>query len=93
MRIMKTVVLYRPNSEHGRLVEEFVHEYRARQISAPLEMLNIDERDGAAMARLYDVVRYPAIMVLRDDGSQVAAWQGDSLPLLDEVAGYARGGA
>jgi hypothetical protein len=41
------------------------------------------------MASLYDVVQYPSIMVVRDDGGIVRAWQGDVLPLMNEVASYA----
>ena len=42
-----------------------------------------------AMASLYDIVQYPAIMVVRPDGGIVRAWQGDVLPLMSEVASYA----
>jgi hypothetical protein len=42
------------------------------------------------MATLYDIVRYPAIMVLRSDGAMQKAWEGIELPLIDEVQSYAR---
>lgn len=87
---MKVLVLYRPNSEHGRLVEEFIHDFQSRHQSERLEVLNIDTRDGSAMASLYDVMQYPAILVLQTDGYLQKAWQGERLPLMDEVASYAR---
>ena len=86
---MKVVVLYRPNSEHGRTVEEFVHEFQRRYAGERIEVLNVDTRDGMAMASLYDIMRYPAIMVLRDDGYMSQLWEGDALPLIDEIFGYA----
>jgi hypothetical protein len=86
---MKVLVLYRPNSEHGRLVEEFIHEFQARS-SSQLEVLSVDTREGSATATLYDIVQYPAIMIVQADGGVQKIWQGDSLPLLDEVAAYAR---
>lgn len=86
---MKVLVLYRPNSEHGRIVEEFIRDYQRAGHSGRIEALNIDTRDGSAMAALYDVVQYPSIMVTRDDGSIVRAWQGDPLPLQNEIASYA----
>lgn len=52
-------------------------------------MLNVDSRDGSATASLYDVMQQPAILALRDDGSVLNIWQGDMLPLMDEVAAYA----
>ena len=87
---MKTVIIYRPNSEHSRDVENFIHEYSRRNADAKLEILNIDGRDGSAMASLYDITSYPAILTLQDDGSATMVWQGETLPLLDEVAGYVR---
>jgi hypothetical protein len=87
---MKVLVLYRPNSEHGRLVEEFIHDFQSRHQDERLEIMNIDSRDGAATASLYDVLQYPAILVLQNDGYLQKSWIGDSMPLIDEVAGYAR---
>ena len=83
------LVLYRPNSEHGRVVEDFIHDYQARQHIGKLEVISIDTREGMAMASLYDIVQYPAIMVLRMDGGIVRVWQGETLPLMNEVASYA----
>jgi len=85
---MKIVVLYRPDSEHARLVEEFIHDYQRRHEGSKLEILNIDSRDGIATASLYDVMQYPTILALRDDGSVLRSWEGETLPLMDEVASY-----
>lgn len=87
---MKTVIIYRPDSDHGRAVEEFIHDYNREYADVRLEPLNIDSRDGSATASLYDITSYPAIMVLRDDGGVSMVWQGSQLPLLDEVASYLR---
>jgi hypothetical protein len=86
---MKVLVLYRPNSEHGRLVEDFIHDFQSRHGDEHLEVLNIDTRDGSATASLYDVMRYPAILVLQTDGYLQKAWEGDQLPMMDEVVSYA----
>ncbi len=87
---MRVLILYRPNSEHGRMIEEFIQDYQSRHRSDHLEVLNIDTREGSATATLYDVMQYPAILVLQTDGYVHKIWQGDSLPRLDEVASYAR---
>lgn len=86
---MKVLVLYRPNSEHGRSVEDFIRDYQSRHGSHHFEVLNIDSRDGSATATLYDVVQYPAILVLQDDGYVQKMWEGGHLPLMDDVAAYA----
>ena len=88
---MKVLILYRPNSEHERVIEDFIREYQQRHHSDRLEVLSLDTREGSATATLYDVVQYPAILVLQTDGYVQKIWQGGSLPLMDEVASYARG--
>jgi len=85
---MKVLILYRPNSEHGRLIEEFIHEYQNRNQTDHLEVLSLDTREGSATAALYDVMQYPAILVVQTDGYVQKIWQGDSLPRMDEVASY-----
>ncbi len=86
---MRLLILYRPNSEHSSQVEEFAHDFqRQRDIGKKLELLSLSTRDGAATASLYDIMSYPAILALADDGSVLNAWEGDKLPMMDEVAGY-----
>lgn len=38
----------------------------------------------------YDIVEYPTILALSDDGSLLHQWRGRPLPLIDEVANYSR---
>jgi hypothetical protein len=86
---MRLLILYRPNSEHGRIIEEFIHNYENRYHNSGLEVQDIDSREGIATATLYDVMDYPAILALQTDGAVQKVWQGSELPLLDEVASYA----
>ena len=86
---MKVLILYRPNSEHGRRIEEFIREYQSRHHPDRLEVLNIDTREGSATATLYDIMQYPAILILQTDGYAQKVWQGDELPMMDEIASYA----
>ena len=87
---MKVLVLYRPNSEHGRLIEDFIRNFQSQNDARSLEVLNVDSRDGNAMASLYDIMSYPAILILQTDGYLEKSWEGDSLPLVDEVVAYVR---
>lgn len=84
---MKVSVLYRPNSEQARSVEEFMHEFK-RLHNQDVSVLNLDTRDGAAMASLYDIMQAPAVFVTQDDGRLVQVWSGTPLPLMNEVAAY-----
>lgn len=88
---VKLLILYRPNSEHETEILSFVRDFQHRyEVGKRIELISINTRDGAATANLYDVVAYPAILVLANDGSLVNFWQGSPLPLMDEVAGFAR---
>lgn len=84
---MKTIVLYHPKSEHGRRVEEYARDF-GRRDSHAIELLSLETREGATTASLYDIVRYPAILVVDESGHLHKDWQGSELPLMDEVAGY-----
>ncbi len=87
---MKVLVLYRPASEYARMVEEFIHNFQNRHSDGKLEVVDYDSRDGNATASLYDIMTHPAILVMQEDGSLQKSWIGEQLPLIDEVAAYAR---
>jgi len=89
-RRVKLLILYRPDSEHATAIEAFVRDFqRQYEAARRLELQSLNTRDGAASASIYDIVSYPAILALADDGSVLNIWQGVPLPLMDEVAGYA----
>ncbi len=87
---MKVLILYRPNSEHATTVESFVRDFEHQHdVGNKIELMSVNTREGAATASLYDVWQYPSIMVLGDDGRMLNMWQGEQLPLMDEIAAYA----
>jgi hypothetical protein len=88
--MMKVLVLYRPNSEFARVTEEFIHDFEHRTALQKLEVLSLDTREGSSTATIYDVMSYPAILVIGDDGSLHKSWEGHNLPLIDEVVAYSR---
>lgn len=84
------LILYRPNSEHSSNVESFVRDFQHQHdMSDKIELVSVNTRDGAATAALYDIWQYPTVMVIGSDGRMLNMWQGEPLPLMDEVAGYA----
>lgn len=84
---MKIAILYYPESEHARKVEEYVHDF-SREHNAEIELISLASRDGADTAKLYDIVQYPAILAMDDAGVLQKAWQGPILPLMSDVAYY-----
>lgn len=83
--------MYRPDSEHERAVDTFVRDFRRlHDFGSRLELVSMNTRDGVAMASVYDILAFPAILVLADNGSVLRAWSGMPLPLMNDVAGYLR---
>ena len=65
-------------------------EYKRRNPEQAIQALNADTREGISAMTTYGIVDYPAIVVVDDQGAYQNMWTGESLPLIDEVAGYAR---
>jgi hypothetical protein len=85
---MRLVIIYRPNSEYSRITEEFVKDYQDRYQFQSVEIVDVDTREGIALVTLYDIMQYPAVLALQNDGSTQKIWQGPQLPPIGEVASY-----
>ena len=86
---MKVRILYRPDTEHEHVVREFTNNLRM-QTGRSVELISLDSVEGAELAKLYDIVRYPAYIATADDGHLLKSWQGNT-PLINEVSFYALG--
>ena len=84
---MRVAVLYRSRSEQERKVLEFERDY-AHITGRQLSLMDVNTRDGWSMASLYDVVQYPAVLAIADDGQLIRLWEGENLPLMNEVMYY-----
>lgn len=82
------VILYHPNSDHARVVESFARDFARQGGGKGVELISLESRDGAATASLYDIVRYPAILAMRESGELLRSWQGPVMPLMNELAYY-----
>ncbi len=84
---MKAIILYRPDSEFARAVEEFAHDFE-RHSSYECELIDVDSPAGSEMAKLYDVMQYPTVLAVRDDGQLARSWIGTPLPVVNDVVGF-----
>lgn len=85
---MRVVVVYKNMSEHARAVETFLGDF-ARQTGKILETLDPETRDGSSFCQVYDIVEYPTVVALDDDGRVQNMWRGEMLPTISEVSYYA----
>ena len=86
---MKLLVLYRPDSEHARATEVFLHDLSRQHDIDPgdIRTVSVDSREGVALAQLYGIMAYPGIIITEDNGAYVKHWSGD-FPLMEELMSY-----
>lgn len=85
---MRVVVVSKENTEYARAVEMFLTDM-ARQTGKVLEVINPESKDGEMFCRAYDIIEYPTIVALSDDGRLQNMWKGSVLPTISEVSYYA----
>jgi hypothetical protein len=68
------------------MVFEWLENFR-RQTGREIEVIDPDEDE--IFCETYDVVEYPTILALDNNGSVVNSWRGKTMPLIDEVLYYA----
>ena len=82
---MRVVCMYRDNQDYTRSVNEWIENIR-RQTGREIEIMDPDKNTGFCEA--YDVVEYPTILALGEQGDVRASWRGRNLPLVNDVLYY-----
>ena len=85
---MRVVCVWRRESDYGRMMEEWLTEFEQRT-GVEVENVNPDDRDGSGFCQAYDVVEYPTLLALDDDGAVLEMWKGRELPTFDQVGYWA----
>ena len=84
---MKTVIVYKDESDHAREVLDYLRDFK-RQTGHDLETIDPDSPDGIDFCRAYDIVEYPSVVAISDDGVMQNLWRGRPLPTISEVSYY-----
>lgn len=85
---MRAIIIYKEDSEHGRTVTDYLRDF-TRQTGRTLETIDPDTKEGADFCRAYDIVEYPSVIALSDNGQLQNFWKGLPLPTIAEVSYYA----
>lgn len=64
---MRVVVVTKDDMDYTRSVETFLEDFK-RQTGRNLEVIDPETRDGEIFARTYDILEYPTIIALGNDG-------------------------
>lgn len=85
---MKVLILYKPVSELATSVEAYAREFE-RETSHKLELMDIESKEGIALAEVHDILRNPVLLAIRDDHSLIELWpERDSWPTISELSVY-----
>lgn len=84
---MRTVVIYKEQTDYARTVIDFLHDFE-RQTGKTLEVLDPETREGVDFCRAYDILQFPTLIALSDDAHMLNMWQGLPLPTISEVSYY-----
>lgn len=88
---MKALILYKPNSEHDTPVQGYVREF-LRRTGKGLDLIDAESREGISLAQLYDIVQFPALVAVRDDGEIIEKWpELEKWPTMNELTYYTAG--
>lgn len=84
---MRVAIVYRYESDHAREVLDYLRDFE-RQTGNQIETIDPDTKDGADTCRAYDIVEYPSVIAISDDGHMQNMWRGRPLPTISEVSFY-----
>ena len=86
---MKITIVYREESDHAREVFDFLRDFEKRK-GQTIEEINPDSPRNEFFIQAYDIIEYPTILALTDEGKVLNQWRGRPLPMIDEVSYYLR---
>ncbi|MBR5621103.1 hypothetical protein IKW75_01300 [Candidatus Saccharibacteria bacterium] len=85
---MKTVLLWNEQTDYASEVREWLGDFEHDTgKAAEIRQLDPETKEGTDFAVAYDILQYPAIVVIDDDdGRIIKMWKGTPMPQIDEVS-------
>lgn len=84
---MKVVVVYKEQTDYARQVLDYLRDFE-HQTGHVLETMDPESAAGVDFCKTYDLMEFPTMVALSDDGSIQNSWQGLPLPTISEVSYY-----
>ena len=82
---MRIVCVFRDNQDYTRSALEWLESFY-RQTGYQIEQLDPDKNPH--FCETYDIVEYPTLLALSNNGEVRAMWRGRNFPLINEVSYY-----
>jgi len=84
---MRVVVIYKEETDYARQVTDYMRDFE-RQTGHVLETMNPESGEGISFTGTYDIMEFPTVVALSDDGRLQNQWRGLPLPTINEVSYY-----
>lgn len=84
---MRVVVLYKEETDYTRTVLDYLRDFE-HQTGHALETLDPESGEGVSFCEAYDILEFPTVVALSDDGQLQTQWRGLPLPTISEVSYY-----
>jgi len=84
---MKTIVVYKDNTENSRIVNDFLRDFTS-QTGKKLETLDPQTPAGISFCEAYGVTSYPSVLAIAENSTLQKMWVGLPLPTIMEVSYY-----
>ena len=79
--------MYKDQNDYTREVLDYLHDFK-RQTGHDLDQVDPDSPEGVQFCSTYDIVEYPTVIALSDDGSMQNIWNGLPFPTISELSFY-----
>lgn len=84
---MRVVVVFKDERDYTRQVTDYLRDFKM-QTGHDLETMDPDSPDGISFCRTYDLMEFPSMVAISDDGVMQNTWSGLPLPTISEVSYY-----
>ena len=84
---MRVIVIFKDQNDYTSTVNEFLHDFEY-ETGHQLETLDPDTAAGYGFCDAYDIVEYPSIIAISNDGVLQKYWRGLPLPTISDVSYY-----
>lgn len=81
------MVVYKEQTDYARQVLDYLRDFE-HQTGHVLETMDPETAAGVDFCKTYDLMEFPTMVALSDDGSIQNTWQGLPLPTISEVSYY-----
>ena len=84
---MRIVVVFKEFSDKAREAFEWIDVVEKRS-GVEVEKINPESKEGEVFAIAHDIVEYPTVLVIGEDGKVYESWRGSPMPMIDTVVAY-----